>query len=125
VNEAVPVPVGVPEIVPVLLFSVNPAGRLPNVTDHTYPGVPPLAVSAALYFAPSCPAARVAVTMASCGEAMVIEVASVCIWAGDPLSVTSTVNFAIPLPVGVPEIAPVLLFSVNPAGRLPMAIDHV
>jgi hypothetical protein len=32
-------------------------------------------------------------------------------------------NVAVPLAVGVPEIAPALE-SVNPAGSLPEAIDH-
>jgi hypothetical protein len=40
------VAVGVPEITPAA-ESVNPAGRLP-LTDHVYPGVPPLALSVAL-----------------------------------------------------------------------------
>jgi hypothetical protein len=47
---------------------------------------------------------------------------SVC--AGDPLSFTATVNVAVPLAVGVPEITPALE-SANPAGRLPEAIDQV
>ena len=38
-----PVVVGVPEIVPVVAARVNPAGRLPDVIDHVYAGVPPLA----------------------------------------------------------------------------------
>jgi hypothetical protein len=43
---------------------------------------------------------------------------------GDPLSDTASVNVAVPLPVGVPEIVPVC-DSVSPAGRLPEASDHV
>jgi hypothetical protein len=38
-----PLAVGVPEIVPVVEASVSPAGRLPEVTDQVYCGVPPLA----------------------------------------------------------------------------------
>lgn len=34
VNEAVPVAVGVPEIAPVALLRLNPAGRDPELTDH-------------------------------------------------------------------------------------------
>jgi hypothetical protein len=34
------------------------------------------------------------------------------------------VNVEVPLPVGVPDITPAL-DSLNPAGRLPEAIDHV
>jgi hypothetical protein len=44
--------------------------------------------------------------------------------AGDPLSATATVNVAVPLPVGVPEMLPAF-DSVRPAGRLPEASDHV
>jgi hypothetical protein len=51
----------------------------------------------------------------SCAEAVA---------AGDSLSVTDTVKTDVPLVVGVPEITPAL-DNVNPAGRLPEAIDHV
>ena len=47
VNVAVPFAVGVPEITPAL-ESDSPAGRLPDVTDHVYPGVPPVALSVVL-----------------------------------------------------------------------------
>jgi hypothetical protein len=43
VKVDIPLAVGVPEIVPVVEASVSPAGRLPEVTDHVYCGVPPLA----------------------------------------------------------------------------------
>ena len=52
-NVDVPLPVGVPEITP-LLERLNPAGRLPDVIDHVYPGVPPLADIVALYAVPLC-----------------------------------------------------------------------
>jgi hypothetical protein len=45
--------------------------------------------------------------------------------AGLPLSATVTVKLEVPVPVGVPEIRPVLLAMVSPAGRLPLVIDHV
>jgi hypothetical protein len=57
----------------------------------------------------------VLIVMDSCTDA-------VC--TGDPLSCTPTVNVDVPLPVGVPEIAPALE-RANPAGRLPDAIDHL
>ena len=46
---------------------------------------------------------------------------------GDSLSVTVTVKFVVPVkvPPGVPEIAPVLVFSERPAGRVPVVIAHV
>jgi hypothetical protein len=54
----------------------------------------------------------------------VIDSGCVAVCTGDPLSATAKVNVEVPLPVGVPEITPVLE-SVNPAGRFPEAIDHV
>jgi hypothetical protein len=53
-----------------------------------------------------------------------IDSVTVSVCAGDPESDTVTLNVDVPLTVGVPEIAP-LLESVNPAGKLPDAIDHV
>jgi len=43
----VPPAVGVPEITPPL-ERVNPEGRLPPLTDHVYPGLPPLALNVTL-----------------------------------------------------------------------------
>ena len=40
-------------------------------------------------------------------------------------SVTCTVKVLVPVPVGIPEITPVLEANVNPAGRLPTVMDHV
>ena len=39
-------------------------------------------------------------------------------------SVTWTVKLLVPVPVGVPEITPVLEASVNPAGRMPVETDQ-
>jgi hypothetical protein len=39
-------------------------------------------------------------------------------WVGVVLSVTVTVPDVVPITVGVPVIAPVEAFSVNPAGRV-------
>ncbi len=39
-------------------------------------------------------------------------------------SVTCTVKVLVPVPVGVPEITPVLDANVNPAGKLPTVMDH-
>ena len=50
--------------------------------------------------------------------------AFVTVCMGPPLSVTLTVNVDVPDAVGVPLIAPDEL-SVNPAGRLPLTMDHV
>ena len=48
VKLAVPVAVGVPEMVPVVDASVSPAGKLPERIDHAYGVVPPAAASIAL-----------------------------------------------------------------------------
>jgi hypothetical protein len=45
VKLKVPLAVGVPEIRPVLEAMVRPAGRLPEVIDHLYGEVPPVAAS--------------------------------------------------------------------------------
>jgi hypothetical protein len=42
VNVAVPAVVGVPVILP-LAAKVSPAGSAPNVNDHVFPPLPPLA----------------------------------------------------------------------------------
>jgi hypothetical protein len=47
VKVEVPVAVGVPEMVPVVAARVRPAGRLPELIDHVYDGVPPVADSGA------------------------------------------------------------------------------
>jgi hypothetical protein len=40
-------------------------------------------------------------------------------------SFTSTVKLDVSAVVGVPEITPVLVFNVSPAGRLPLLMLHV
>jgi hypothetical protein len=40
-------------------------------------------------------------------------------------SLTPTVKLEVPAAVGVPEITPVLAFSANPAGKLPVLMLHV
>src|SRR5215471_17422444 len=49
VNRLVlPLPLGIPEIVPDCASSVSPIGRLPAMIDHVYGGTPPVAESVAL-----------------------------------------------------------------------------
>jgi hypothetical protein len=40
-------------------------------------------------------------------------------------SVTRTVKLLVPVPLGVPEITPVLVASASPAGRLPKLSDQL
>jgi hypothetical protein len=66
------------------------------------------------------------VTTLSGDAEMLMLSAAVAVPAGCSESVTFTVKLIAPvtLPVGVPEITPVLEFMVKPAGRLPALIDH-
>ncbi len=59
--------VGVPVIAPVDGVRANPAGRLPDTSDHVYGGVPPVAPSVALYAVPTCPPGKVVVVTANPG----------------------------------------------------------
>ena len=54
VNDWLPTVVGVPEITPVALSRVSPAGSSPTDTDHVtaFPAVPGVASSFALYSRP-------------------------------------------------------------------------
>ena len=54
-------------------------------------------------------------------EAVATTIESLTVWlcAGLPASVTVTLKLAVPLAVGVPEIKPVDVFMLSPAGRLP------
>jgi hypothetical protein len=61
----------------------------------------------------------------ACAAAITIEVATDCVCAGLPLSVTVAVKLKTPLTVGVPEIIPVVAAKVSPDGMLPEVIDHV
>jgi hypothetical protein len=125
VKFAVPFAVGVPEITPPL-DSESPAGKLPDAIDHAYPGVPPLALSVALYELPFFPAARLVDVIVNVLVAAltVIDSLAEAVCAGDALSCTPTVNVNVPLAVGVPEIWPALE-RLNPAGRFPDLTDHV
>jgi hypothetical protein len=59
------------------------------------------------------------------GAAMTIERAIDLVCAGLPASVTVAVKLVVPLPLGVPEIRPVLAARVSPAGRLPAVMDQL
>lgn len=79
-----------------------------------------------LYELPLFPAVRLVDVIVNVLDAALTAIDSwaeaVC--AGDALSFTATVNVAVPLAVGVPEIKPALV-SVSPAGKLPEAIDQL
>lgn len=122
VKREVPAVVGVPEIVPELL-SVNPAGRLPEAIDHV---ADELAASTAEYDAFTVPEGRlvvvIVITVGVGGVVPVIVMESSLVALLSP-SVALTVKREVPAVVGVPEIVPAEL-KLNPAGRVPEAIDH-
>jgi len=77
VNEQVHTAVGVPDIVPVELFKVNPEGRDPECTIQLlYGGVPPVAASCAEYTDDTAPFGSdvvviptpAAIVRANCGD---------------------------------------------------------
>jgi hypothetical protein len=125
VRLAVPAAVGVPEMIPVDAAKLSPAGRLPALIDHVYGVVPPFACSTVEYCELTVPEGRLEVVIARpVGETTIDNVTDfVC--AGLSESATDAVKLAVPLAVGVPEIRPVDVFRLRPAGRLPETKDHV
>jgi hypothetical protein len=57
--------------------------------------------------------------------AMTIDSVTDLVWAGLSESVTAAVKVAVPVVVGVPEIRPVDVFRLSPAGILPETYDQV
>jgi hypothetical protein len=120
----VPLAVSVPEISPVVGFRLKPAGRLPDVIDHAYAGVPPLADRSSEKewptMAENCVADRISNWLGSTETVR----GWVALLLGLLLSLTDAVNVFVPLVVGLPEMVP-FGASVSPAGRLPDMIDHL
>jgi hypothetical protein len=50
---------------------------------------------------------------------------AVVAWTGEAASWTDTPKEKFPLPVGMPEMRPVLVFKLRPAGRFPETKDQV
>jgi hypothetical protein len=101
----VPLAEGVPEIAPVPAASANPAGRLPETTDHEYAGVPPVAPSVALYAVPITPAANAVPLIASGRETFVpdddtIETGTTC--DASPVWLFCTCSCAVPGTIRLP-----------------------
>jgi hypothetical protein len=57
------------------------------------------------------------------GDTAKLTTASLAFCAGDPLSVTLTVNELVPAAVGEPVVAPVDEFRLRPAGSAPELIE--
>src|ERR1700685_1236623 len=99
-TDAVCAAAGVPEIPPAL-ESASPAGRLPDASDHVYPGVPPLALSDTAYGDPTCAAPSVtefATSFAGVCVAGVTTIDSVTLFCcvGELVSVTVSTNVYVP-----------------------------
>ena len=111
----VPEAVGVPVMAPVLVFSVRPLGRVP-VTEKVYGALPPLTTGAGLFSAtPTSPELTAGQVRAGGGAMVKGQV------VGDATPLASfTWSAKVPAAVGVPVIAPVLVFSVRPLGRVPV-----
>ena len=125
VNVLVPALVGVPEIAPAL-DSVSPVGSAPLPSAYVSPPAPPVAATLAEYAVPTVPPASVVVENTIAGGAAT-PIVNVCVElaAGDPESFTVTVNVTLPAAMGVPVIAPVDAFKLNPGGSVPVVTVHV
>ena len=131
----VPLVVGVPDTTPVVAARVNPAGRLPDVTDHVYAGVPPLACRAWEYAVPVVPGAKAEEVMVRGFDEIWIEVEAEAVCVGLPESVTLTAKLnelldsvvdpdTRLLAAGVPEMMPIDGERESPAGNCPDEMDQ-
>jgi fumarate reductase subunit C len=118
--ENEPDAVGVPVTAPVDVFSVSPAGNVPTI-ENVYGEVPPVTATAGLLnAAPTSPVIPVA-EQVTCGPPMIV-IGQVALPTTPFASFTWIEND--PDAVGVPETAPVAVFSVSPAGNVP-TIENV
>src|SRR5262249_49598648 len=111
---------GVPWIKPVAGSNSKPPGRRPEMTDHVYGGVPPVAVSVAEYGTPTNGVGRDVVVIVSAPPEIVSGRLTVAVWAGEPESVTLKLSgVALAVAVGVPEMTPLVVLNDRPAGSVP------
>jgi hypothetical protein len=117
------VTVGVPEITPVEVFSVRPAGN-PGLIEYVTAPTGPEAVSADVgVIARPWTAVTVCVAGDSVESSTFRVTTEVAVPAVAPVPVIVKL-VAANVTVGVPEITPVVVFSVNPAGK-PGLIEYV
>jgi hypothetical protein len=122
----VPVPVGVPEMTPVELLSVNPVGNVPTVTVHEpYGGVPPAAANVTLYAWFWVAAGKLLVVICKgTGEGLIVSGnVVVAVWGVEHESVTRICGLKAPLTEGVPLIRPPAAID-TPVGKLPANKDQ-
>jgi hypothetical protein len=74
---------------------------------------------------PSVPFANVEEVIVRWLEAMLMNVRTDFVSTGLLLSLAVTVKLKIPLAVGIPEITPVAVANVRPAGRVPAVMDQM
>ena len=74
---------------------------------------------------PMMPEGREVVETASAAFTVMLRFAVAVCALGVLESVTLAVKLEVPAAVGLPEIKPVLLFSISPLGRLPELMLHV
>ena len=119
--------VGVPEITPVELLSVNPGGSEPDEIEYVNGAVPPVSESVAEYPVPTVP---LPLPLPHDPHPRLIgepTTTMVQTWVSVlPFeSTTLPVNVYVPVVVGVPLIVPVELLSVSPGGSDPETIEYV
>jgi hypothetical protein len=117
-----PASCGVPVTVPVVVFSVAQLGNPVAAQLVTGRFVPSVSEKVLLNAVPTAPEAVCPAVMIGTPSAIVKAILAAALVSPPPVAVKKAVNE--PLAVGVPVIAPVLVFSVSPAGN-PAAIQDV
>jgi hypothetical protein len=120
VKLAIPDVVGVPVIWPEVP-RLNPAGNAPEVIDHVYVPVPPLACNVCAYATPIWAFGRDAVVMVTGADPTVMLSAREA--KAEFESTTFTVKLVVPIVIGVPVICDPN--KIKPGGSAPAEIDHV
>src|SRR5271157_358442 len=127
VKLAVPFgPVGVPVIAPVLALMLKPAGSAPAVIEKVSGAKPPVVATVWLYAVPSTSAGSEVVVIVGGGGRLIVMVNDLELVCGLTVleSFTCTVKVKVPAgPVAVPVKAPVELFKLKPAGKLPTVTE--
>jgi hypothetical protein len=110
-----PYSVGAPEITPLALFMLRPAGK--PVTAKVGAGTP-VAVTVVVYELPLLPFGNTVVVIA--GAERTVRPKLAVSEPNELVALTFTMN--VPSSLGVPEMVPVELFMLSPAGR-PVAVN--
>ena len=116
--------VGVPEIAPVPL-SVSPGGSVPDTNEYVYGAVPPVADMLAEYAVPAVPLPLPQLPQLMVRADGATTMVQLCVSEFPFESTTLDVKVDVPAAVGVPEIKPVVVLSVSPAGSEPETIENV